>query len=202
MPALYRREIRYMTTPRKITTSNEIKPNTIAIDEMKATTSSWSEYISESVYRFFSKPTDKKSQREDYYQYSNYLAEYWCTLSNVGLFAVGCYYGDFATLAAATFSALSHAIPSQRLHDLDMLGVVGILGKAVNNYDVILKRKDVIATGTAALAINVIDTILTRKYRDKIGPWLHVAWHIAAAAALGVFNQAQLDIAAEKQLNP
>ena len=189
-----------MTTPRKIITSNEIEPNTTTIDEMKGTSSSWSEYISENVYGFFSKPTNKTSQREDYYQYSNYLAEYWCTLSNVGLFAVGCYYGDFATLAAATFSALSHAIPSQRLHDLDMLGVVGILGKAVNNYDVILNRSDVIATGTAALAINAIDTVLTRKHRDTIGPWLHVAWHIAAATALGVLNQAQLDMTAGKQL--
>lgn len=181
-----------MSTPRKFAASNEIKPNTTI------RTSSWGE----SIYRFFSKPTDKKSQREDYYQYSNYLAEYWCTLSNIGLFAVGCYYGDFATLAAATFSALSHAIPSQRLHDLDMLGVAGVLGKAINNYDVILKRSDVIATGTAALAINVIDTVLTRKHRDKIGPWLHVAWHIAAATALGVLNQAQLDSAGEKQFKP
>lgn len=106
---------------------------------------------------------------------------------------MGFQYRDFATIAAATFSALSHAIPLQRLHDLDMLGVVGILGKAAAHYDILSNRTDVLAIGSIALALNAIDTVLTRKYRDKTGPWLHVAWHIAAALALAQFNQAQLD---------
>ncbi len=192
-----------MTNPSDITTSNEIKSKSKSIlsmiDEMNIS-SLWNRPLSENIHKFFSMPTKQKSRRENYYQYSNYLAEYWCTLSNLGFVAVGCYYKDFATLAAATFSALSHATPLQRLHDLDMIAVACVLGKAICNQDVILNRNDVMAAGAAALAINVIDTILTRKHGDKIGPWLHVAWHIAAAIALGVLNQAQLDSGVTKEV--
>ena len=144
--------------------------------------------------KFLTQITEKKSKREDYYQYSNYMAEYFCTISNLGLFAVAFYYGDFVTLAAATFSALSHAIPSQRLHDLDMLGVFLIFGKAIANYKTIMERPEVLAWGAGALAINVMDTFITRKYLDKIGPSLHVTWHLAAALALYKFNQAQIEV--------
>jgi hypothetical protein len=142
--------------------------------------------------KFLTEITDKKSQRENYYQYSNYLAEYFCTISNLGLFAVAFYYNDYATLAAATFSALSHAIPSQRLHDLDMLGVFIIFGKAIANYKMIMQRPDVLAWGIGAFTMNVLDTIITRSHLDKIGPSIHVTWHLAAAFALYKFNQAQI----------
>ena len=146
----------------------------------------------EGALRFLTEITDKKSKRENYYQYSNYLAEYFCTLSNLGLFAVAFYYNDYATLIAATFSALSHAIPSQRLHDLDMLGVFIIFGKAIANYKMIMQRPDVLAWGIGALTVNILDTVITRSYLDKIGPSLHVTWHLAAAFALYKFNQAQI----------
>lgn len=178
----------------RLSKGQALSKNISSIDtERKPTPQSWKDTLSKSIYSFFTEPTARKSQRENYYQYSNYLAEYWCTLSNLGLLAVGCYYGDFATIAAATFSALSHAIPLQRLHDLDILGVAGVLGKVIANYEVISKRTDVIATGAAALTLNLIDTVVTRKHLDKVGPYLHVAWHIAAAIALGKLNQAQLD---------
>lgn len=145
---------------------------------------------------FLSQITDMKSKREDYYQYSNLFAEYFCTISNLGLFAVAYYYRDFATLAAATFSALSHAIPLQRLHDLDLLGVFFILGKAVTNYKLFMDRPDILAFGAGALTINVMDTYITRKYLDKIGPSLHVTWHLAAALALYKINQGQVEASA------
>lgn len=143
--------------------------------------------------KFLTELTDKKSQRENYYQYSNHFAEYFCTISNLGLFAVAFYYKDYATFAAATFSALSHAIPSQRLHDLDMLGVFVIFGKAIANYKMIMQKPDVLAWGLGAFSINVLDTIITRSYLDKIGPSIHVVWHLAAAFALYKFNQAQIE---------
>jgi len=151
--------------------------------------------------KFLTQITDQKSKREAYYIHSNYLAEYFCTLSNIGLFAVGYFYNDFSTLLAATFSALSHAIPSQRLHDLDMMGIFLIFGKAVANYKMIMKRPDVIAWGATALTINVMDTVITRNYLDEIGPGLHVTWHIAAALALYKFNQAQLETTDEEIQN-
>lgn len=143
---------------------------------------------------FLTALTAKKSQREDYYKYSSYLAEYFCTISNLGLFAVAYYYGDYAILAAATFSALSHAIPLQRLHDLDMLGIFIIFSKAMLNYKVIMERPEVLAWAAGAMTVNILDTVITRTHLNKIGPSLHVAWHLAAAFALYKFNAAQTDI--------
>jgi hypothetical protein len=53
--------------------------------------------------KFLTQITNTKSKREDYYQYSNHIAEYFCTISNLGLFAVGFYYNDFAVLAGESF---------------------------------------------------------------------------------------------------
>lgn len=148
--------------------------------------------------KFLTKITDAKSKREEYYHYSSYLAEYFCTISNLGLFAVAYYYGDFATLAAASFSALSHAVPSQRLHDLDLLGVFLIFGKAIANYKVLMEKPEILIWGAGAMTINVMDTFITRRYLNQIGPALHVTWHFAAALALYKFNQGQVEVTSEE----
>lgn len=145
------------------------------------------------VLRFLTEITHQNSRKEHYYQYSNWFAEYFCTISNLGLFAVAFYYHDFATLAAATFSALSHAIPLQRLHDLDFLGIFIIFGKVIANYKIIMDSPSVLLFGFGALTVNILDTVVTRDHLDKIGPTLHVIWHLAAAFALHKLNQAQND---------
>jgi hypothetical protein len=143
------------------------------------------------VYNYLTAKTAEKSKREVYYQHSRFIAEYYCTLSNIGLFAVGIYYRDEATLFAASFSALSHAIPSQRLHDLDMLGVIAIGAKVCLNYRVLLEHPETAVWGAMALAINFLDTNVTRSHLDTVGPWIHVLWHFVAALALYKFNDAQ-----------
>lgn len=148
----------------------------------------------DAAYNFLTERTSKKSIREDYYQYSSFIAEYFCTLSNFGLFGVGLYYKDEATLFAATMSALSHAIPFQRLHDLDILGVMAIAAKIYINRQVLLEYPETVAWGSGALAINFLDTNLTRRHLDKIGPWIHVIWHFTAAFALYKFDVAQNEI--------
>lgn len=144
--------------------------------------------------KFFTEITAEKSRREDYYQYSSYIAEYFCTISNIGLFAVAFYYGDFAALLAATFSALSHAIPLQRLHDLDMLGIFVVFGKAIADYKVIMERPELMAWGVGAMTVNVLDTMITRTHLNKIGPSLHFIWHLSAALALYKLNQAEVEV--------
>ena len=131
--------------------------------------------------QFLTKITDVKSKREEYYLHSDYIAEYFCTISNIGLFAVGFYYSDFATLLAGTFSALSHAIPAQRLHDLDIAGVMLIFAKVIANYKTFMERPELLAWGAGALMVNALDMVITRKYLDKVGPSIHVVWHLAAA---------------------
>jgi hypothetical protein len=150
--------------------------------------------------KFLTTITNEKSKREEYYLYSNFIAEFFCTISNLGLFAVGIYFEDFAILLAATFSAISHAIPLQRLNELDKLGVLIIFVKALINYKIFLERPELFAWGAGALAINVLDTFITPRYLEKIGPSLHVIWHLAAALVLFKIEQAQVEVnAAELQ---
>lgn len=147
----------------------------------------------QAAYAFLSEVTAQKSVREAYYQHSDYIAEFFCTLSNLGFFAVAYHYKDYAALLAGTFSALSHAIPSQRLHDLDMLGVFIALFKVAMNYKVLLDNPDVLAVGAGALALNGLDTFIARFFPEQvetISPVIHSCWHLGAAYALHRLNHA------------
>jgi hypothetical protein len=146
------------------------------------------------ISEFLLEPTRKASQREDYWKTTNWIAEFFCTISNIGLFLVAFYYRDTATFFAALFSALSHAFPYQRLHDLDILGVVIVGIKVMYHLPHLLQYKDLILTGGFALLINLIDTLLTRRYLNIIGPIIHVIWHISVTFALYRFNQTIIDL--------
>ena len=133
--------------------------------------------------------THTKSVREIHYQSSNYIAEFYCTLSNFGLFLVAYYYNDYITLIGAIFSLLSHAIPSQRLHDLDLFGVLMISLRLCWNFHIFINHIDVLFYGSIAIIINGIDLIVTRRYLKYIGSSLHVIWHLSVAFALYKFNE-------------
>lgn len=151
--------------------------------------------------KFLTAITDEKSRREEYYQISNYIAEFFCTISNLGLFAVGIYFKDFAVLLAASFSAISHAIPLQRLNDLDKIGVLAIFIKAAISYKLFMERPELLAWGAGALVVNVLDTYISRRHLDRIGPSLHVLWHLSAALALYKIDQAQVEVSAAEIQN-
>lgn len=132
-------------------------------------------------------PTSIASRRE--FKSLGPMAEPACTLSNIPMFAVAFYYKDPTLMFAATFSALSHAIPNQLLHDLDIVGCVGIGMKAFINRDIIMSNPNVLLIGAVAVALNISDTIVSRKYQE-LEPFVHVAWHIMAAVAMQQFDAA------------
>jgi hypothetical protein len=133
----------------------------------------------------FKQPTSGSSRRE--FSTSS-IAEFWCSISNIGFFIVGLYFGDITLLLAATFSLVSHSIPNQGIHDLDILGVLLIGAKVLLNLSVILASPAVLVFGVVAIMVNILDTILTPRFYHLIGPWIHVAWHLTAAAAMFVLN--------------
>lgn len=148
------------------------------------------------ILGFLTETTANKSKREQYYVHSKYISEFFCTISNAGLFGVGLHYKDPYVLLAAIFSALSHAFPLQRLHDLDIAGVMLIFLKVATHYQTVLEKPTTLAWAAGALSINVLDTFVTRKHLDKAGPWIHVAWHLAAAVAMYQFDRAQHQLGA------
>lgn len=135
----------------------------------------------------FNQPTKKSSRREFS---TDSIAEFWCTVSNIGFFIVGIYFGDITLLLAGTFSLVSHAIPKQGIHDLDMLGVLLIGVKILLNISVVIANPALLAIGAIAVSINILDTIVTRNFYNVVGPWIHVAWHLTAAAAMFALNNA------------
>ncbi len=175
--------------------------------------------------------TSLKSVREEHYVHSNYIAEFWCTLSNIGLLYVSCKYCDYTALFATTFSILSHAYPVKILHSFDLIGVAILILKILMNrkfifkWDFVPRRESWDSLGPSvfdaveqssinldpydnvfqvffiAMIINIIDTVITRKYLHIIGPSIHVIWrlrlrckasHFYSAYSLFVFNESLL----------
>lgn len=151
--------------------------------------------------KFLTTLTDKKSVCEDYYLHSDYIAEFFCTISNLGFFAVAWYYNDYATLLAGIFSTVSHAIPLKRLNELDKLAAVAVFLKVLSHYDVLATNPAMIVCGALTFAFGALDLYAGRKHKEIFGPVFHVAWHLSAAFALYKFNQAQEIAAADAVVN-
>ncbi|WP_419418728.1 hypothetical protein ACNVED_09210 [Legionella sp. D16C41] len=139
-------------------------------------------------FKRISAPTSLTSRRE--FTSLGPIAEPACTISNIPMLAVAFYYNDPTLMFAATASALSHAILNQGLHDLDMMGVALIGIKAIGNSRLILNNPQLLLVGAFAMAVNLVDTNVTRRYPELVGPWLHVAWHLMAAVAMQQFDSA------------
>lgn len=145
------------------------------------------EYYNAFITRML-RPTDEKSRREE--GKSDYIVEFWCTISNIGFFLVGIYFCEPLIIFSGVASALSHAFPRQGLHDLDILAVIAMGTKITLNLGVFISHPGLLLIATATILVNVIDTICSRNNYQKIGPWLHVLWHLTAAASMFVFYTA------------
>ena len=125
--------------------------------------------------------TDVKSQREDWYQISRYIAEFWCTVSNIGFLLVAWRHQSLELLFAGIASILSHAIPKPYLLLLDKFGVFLALTKLVQTF----AFDPFILMLLAALAlVQALDVHLARNYAQT---WPHVVWHLSAAFVADVY---------------
>lgn len=142
---------------------------------------------------FLTEITDKHSQCEHFYLHSDYLAEFFCTLSNIGFFAVAYYQRDLVTLAVGIFSTISHAIPLKRLNDLDKLAAVSAFLYVLANYDVVLASPAILIASLITAGFGIVDMAIGRPNKDIFGSTFHVLWHFAVAFALFQFNDAKVD---------
>jgi hypothetical protein len=129
---------------------------------------------------FFNIPTDPKSQREDWYAVSHYIAEFWCTLSNIGFFYVGWRCNSPSLLFTGLASVISHTIPRQFLLYIDKAGVAVALSEMIikHNITIINHPTTCLELLMGLFAINLIDARMARKYGRT---WPHVLWHLSAA---------------------
>ena len=138
----------------------------------------WSSPANETSTSFFGKLTEPKSQRENWYKVSPYIAEFWCALSNAGFLYVGIKEKSPELLFAGLASFASHSIPKQWLLYVDKLGVLVALSKVIREFKELKKNPKLIFPVLALGAVNVTDLYLAR---EKGQTWPHVAWHLSAA---------------------
>lgn len=138
----------------------------------------WSSPADEAKVGFFDKLTDQKSQREDWYQVTPYVAEFWCTVSNVGFIVVGVHQNSPELVFAGAASIVSHTIPKKWLLTVDKIGVLVALSKFAREYKVVINNPSLLIPIAALGAVNMIDAYLARV---KGKTWPHVVWHLSAA---------------------
>jgi hypothetical protein len=144
----------------------------------------WSNPKDEADKSFFGTLTDPKSQRENWYKVSPYIAEFWCALSNIGFIYVGLKYNSPELVFAGVASIVSHSIPKQWLLTVDKIGVALVLSKAVREYSTFASNPWLLAPLAIAGTINMSDAYLARNYAQT---WPHVVWHLSSAALASEF---------------
>ncbi|OJU81722.1 MAG: hypothetical protein BGO10_07485 [Chlamydia sp. 32-24] len=142
------------------------------------TNGKWSNKAQEDQKKFFIKLKNSKSQREDWYKVTSYIAEFWCTLSNIGFFYVGLKQRSLEILFAGLASTLSHAVPKQWLATVDKIGVAVVLARFIKDSKTKFSHPFVLMPLVIAGVINLSDTYLARV---KGKTWPHVVWHLSAA---------------------
>jgi hypothetical protein len=144
----------------------------------------WTNPSDEITTKTFSALTDEKSQREDWYAVTPYIAEFWCTLSNAGFIYCGIQQKSPELIFAGLASIISHSIPKKWLHHIDILGV-GLVGlKAAREYKALYNNPTLLWPLVAAGIINLTDAYLAR---TKGVTWPHVTWHLSAAVLMNQF---------------
>lgn len=144
----------------------------------------WTNPTDETTTNIFQALTDSKSQREDWYAVTPYIAEFWCTLSNAGFIYFGIQQKSPELVFAGMASIISHSIPKKWLHTIDLLGVALVGLKAAREYKTLWNNPLLLWPLAAAGTINVTDAYLAR---TKGITWPHVAWHISAALLMNHF---------------
>jgi hypothetical protein len=144
----------------------------------------WSSPSDENNTGVFNKLTEPKSQRENWYKVTPYVAEFWCTLSNVGFIVVGIYRKSPELVFAGLASIVSHTVPLQWLLTVDKIGVLIALTKLFREYKVIVQHP-ILLVPIAALGLIGLTDIYGARVKGIT--WPHVVWHLSAAAVAEMF---------------
>jgi hypothetical protein len=144
----------------------------------------WTVPTDEAKKGFFDQLTPIESQREDWYVVTPYVAEFWCTISNVGLLGVGLYHQSPELMCAAVASIFSHAIPKQWLLHIDKVAAFVAASKMIRDYRVLVHNPWLVLLIMGLGGVGLSDLYFAR-HKDKTMP--HVVWHMCAAAVSHAF---------------
>lgn len=144
----------------------------------------WTDPADESRLDYFGKLTESKSQREDWYKVTPYIAEFGCALSNIGFLYVGAQHRSPEVLCAGIASFMSHSIPKQWLLHVDKLSVLLVLSKVIREREILRKNPKLFFPIALAGCAQLLDLYLARKKGRSQG---HIIWHLSAAYAANEF---------------
>lgn len=139
----------------------------------------WSNPEDEKNTDIFNRLAEPETQRENWYDRTPYISEFWCALSNIPLIGVGLHYRSPEIIFAGLASFAYHSCPKQWLLYVDRFGVALAFWKLAREYQALKENPHLLALPAVAGAINLLDVYLGQ-YKGKT--WPHVAWHLSAAA--------------------
>jgi hypothetical protein len=120
---------------------------------------------------------------EDWFVWSEWIAEFWCCVSMAPLLVVGLWWltthplGALLAVGASLASALYHAHPSRRLLRLDQLFALGLLVWMATFF-----RLSLWLEYAVPLALLLTDTIA--RFRGRPIPHIHPFWHLSGPVAM------------------
>jgi hypothetical protein len=159
-------------------------PPTITESKFSRKAGYWSNPDQEKSTSFFEELTDVHSQRENWYQVTPYVAEFWCTVSNVAFIYSGIVNRSPELVFAGVASIVSHAIPKQWLLKVDKLGVLIVAMRALKEYQVLIQNPKLLIPLVSAVGLNLFDAHMAR---TTGATWPHLVWHCASAGLVGHF---------------
>lgn len=125
--------------------------------------------------------TPARSRRENWFQVTPWIAEFWCWVSNLGFLYVAWKHQEPGIAFAGMASILSHAIPWEPFLWFDKVGVLLALGSVASRLWMKKMHWQTMVGGAISLAcLNGLDYLLSPF--QYLWPWPHVLWHGAAAA--------------------
>lgn len=131
---------------------------------------------------------EAKTQRENHYEWSKNIAEFWCTLSNAAFVYAGYAHGAPEVALAGLTSAAYHAHPTQKMLIADRTcAVVAALGTLARVYfatgNLPAELVWILPTTLAVAATDdlIANTTEKNSWWFKFTPLWHSVWHFTAA---------------------
>jgi hypothetical protein len=141
----------------------------------------WTSPQEELNQNFFGKLAEEVTQREDWYNVTPYISEFWCALSNAGFLYVGLKHKSYRVAFAGLASLVYHSYPKQWLLWVDRLGAVLAASEILENYTTLKNNPKILQAPLAVAGLALFADVYGGQSKHQ--PWIHVMWHLSAAWA-------------------
>lgn len=134
------------------------------------------QYTSSTEY--FNRPTPEGSQRENWYDVTPYVAEFWCAVTSIPMLSAAIVNQNPCMFLAAFFSIASHTIPRKWVHDLDMIGAALMIIQILRFHMIFVWLPDLFIQFVMLGVLLCLDVMAARAFGFM---HVHLVWHLGVA---------------------